>query len=140
MQPTSKTPDRKSSLKTVTKKGITVNPKKEDLMKETFKRSIQTSLDSLKEAAKKNAKAKKGKVKRWWDDDGDGIGYEPHEVKKTNEHHETDAEGNVIPHDDEKDAEVKSVIKERMRQRMISLTQAHDAQQAGLEPTEYKKL
>ncbi len=24
--------------------------------------------------------AKKGKVKRWWDDDGDGIGYEPGEV------------------------------------------------------------
>ena len=36
-QPTSKTPDRKSALKTVTKKGITVNPKKEDLMKETMK-------------------------------------------------------------------------------------------------------
>ena len=35
-QPTSKTPDRKSALKTVTKKGITVNPKKEDLMKETM--------------------------------------------------------------------------------------------------------
>jgi len=25
---------------------------------------------------------KKAKVKRWWDDDGDGIGYEDHEVKK----------------------------------------------------------
>ena len=30
------------------------------------------------------AEAKKGKkVKRWWDDDGDGKGYEKHEVKKT---------------------------------------------------------
>ena len=95
MQPTSKTVDRKSGLKTVTKKGITVNPKKEDLMKEALRNSVKASIDSLKEAAKKNAKGKtKGKVKRWWDDDGDGIGYEPHEVKK--EHHQTDAEGNVI--------------------------------------------
>ena len=39
-QPTSKTPDRKSALKTVTKKGITVNPKKEDLMKETMKAKL----------------------------------------------------------------------------------------------------
>ena len=35
--PTSKTLDRKSAVKTVTKKGITVKPKKEDLMKETMK-------------------------------------------------------------------------------------------------------
>ena len=79
-QPTSKTPDRKSALKTVTKKGITVNPKKEDLMKETMKAKLGASMDALKKA-KKSAKGKtKGKVKRWWDDDGDGIGYS-HEVK-----------------------------------------------------------
>ena len=133
-QPTSKTPDRKSALKTVTKKGITVNPKKEDLMKETMKAKLGASMDALKEAAKKSAKGKtKGKVKRWWDDDGDGIGYEPHEVKK--EH----AEGNVIPHDVE-DQAAKDVIKERMRQKMIGLTQDHDAEMAGIKPSEYKKL
>ena len=138
MQPTSKTPDRKSDLKTVTKKGITVNPKKEDLMKETMKAKLNASMDALKEAAKKSAKGKtKGKVKRWWDDDGDGIGYEPHEVKK--EHHEKDAEGNVIPHEEDAKA-VKDVIKERMREKMISLTQQHDAEAAGLKPSEYKKL
>ena len=137
-QPTSKTPDRKSALKTVTKKGITVNPKKEDLMKETMKAKLGASMDALKEAAKKSAKGKtKGKVKRWWDDDGDGIGYEPHEVKK--EHHEKDAEGNVIPHDVE-DQAAKDVIKERMRQKMICLTQDHDAEMAGIKPSEYKKL
>ena len=48
MQPTSKTPDRKSDLKTVTKKGITVNPKKEDLMKETMKAKLNASMDALK--------------------------------------------------------------------------------------------
>ena len=53
-QPTSKTPDRKSALKTVTKKGITVNPKKEDLMKETMKAKLGASMDALKEAAKMN--------------------------------------------------------------------------------------
>ena len=45
-QPTSKTPDRKSALKTVTKKGITVNPKKEDLMKETMKAKLGASMDA----------------------------------------------------------------------------------------------
>ena len=29
------------------------------------------------------SKKTKGKVKRWWDDEGDGKGYEKHEVKKT---------------------------------------------------------
>ena len=107
-------------------------------MKETMKAKLNASMDALKEAAKKSAKGKtKGKVKRWWDDDGDGIGYEPHEVKK--EHHEKDAEGNVIPHDED-DKAVKDVIKERMREKMISLTQEHDAEAAGLKPSEYKKL
>ena len=137
-QPTEKTQDRKSSLKTVTKKGVTVNPKKEDLMKETMKAKLGASMDALKEAAKKSAKKDpKGRVKRWWDDDGDGIGYEKHEVKK--EHHEKDAEGNVIPHDED-DKAAKDVIKERMREKMISLTQEHDAEAAGLKPSEYKKL
>ena len=45
----------KSGLKTVTKKGITVNPKKEDLMKEALRNSVKASIDSLKEAAKKNS-------------------------------------------------------------------------------------
>ena len=46
------------------------------------------------------------KVKRWWDDDGDGKGYEKGEVdgsfkkgkKKVKEHHEKDKDGNTIPH------------------------------------------
>jgi len=46
------------------------------------------------------------KAKRWWDDDGDGKGYEKGEVdgsfkkgkKKVKEHHEKDANGNTIPH------------------------------------------
>ena len=46
------------------------------------------------------------KAKRWWDDDGDGKGYEKGEVdgsfkkgkKKVKEHHEKDPNGNTIPH------------------------------------------
>lgn len=33
-----------------------------------------------KEGSEEESKEKKGKSKRWWDDDGDGVGYEPGEV------------------------------------------------------------
>ena len=42
-------PREKQTLKTVKKKGITINPKKEDLMKETYRSSITTNLESLRE-------------------------------------------------------------------------------------------
>ena len=84
------------------------------------------------------------------DHDGDGkietgkeeyFGARDKAIKKAmkKEHHEKDAEGNVIPHDED-DKVAKDVIKERMREKMISLTQEHDAEAAGLKPSEYKKL
>ena len=52
------------SKKKVGKSTVIINPKASDLVKEE----------------KKDKKSKK--AKRWWDDDGDGIGYEKHEVKE----------------------------------------------------------
>ena len=54
----------------------------------------------------KKTRTESVKVKRWWDDDGDGKGYEKGEVdgsfkkgkKKVKEHHEKDKDGNTIPH------------------------------------------
>ena len=38
--------------------------------------------DDLAGSPNKNGKKNGKKAKRWWDDDGDGKGYEKHEVKK----------------------------------------------------------
>ena len=69
---------KESSLKTTKKGNVTINPKKEDLMSENLRSRIQSSVESLKEAAKKKDKhikaAKAGK--RWQDSDGDGKWYE----------------------------------------------------------------
>ena len=56
----------------------------------------ESDLQLIWEKARK--KADKKTIKRWWDDDGDGIGYEKGEVK---EHHKKDDNGNTIPHEDE---------------------------------------
>ena len=65
---------KESSLKTSKKGNVTINPKKEDLMSENLRSRIQSSVEALKEAAKKkdkNIKAAKA-GKRWQDSDGDG--------------------------------------------------------------------
>ena len=51
----------------------------------------ESDLQLIWEKARK--KADKKTIKRWWDDDGDGIGYEKGEVK---EHHKKDDNGNTI--------------------------------------------
>lgn len=48
----------------------------EEIRKPHF--SIEDPYTSLQE--KKEKEEKEGKPKRWWDDDGDGVGYEPGEV------------------------------------------------------------
>ena len=66
-----------NKLPTKKKGGVTINPKKEDLMSESFRKRFQAELDALKESAKKKDKhikaAKAGK--RWQDSDGDGKWY-----------------------------------------------------------------
>ena len=55
--------------------------------------------DDLAGSPNKNGKKNGKKAKRWWDDDGDGKGYEKGEVdgkfKTKKEHHEVDADGKV---------------------------------------------
>jgi len=117
----------KSYLKTTKKGNVTINPRKEDLMSESFRRLIQNNLLDLKEAAKK--KDKQTKAKRWWDDDGDGIGYEPHEVKKE-ACDSTEASTTSPTSQDAMDAK-----KEKMKQKMLQQTEQFDAQRNGKLPT-----
>jgi len=119
----------KTTLKTVKKKGITINPKKEDLMKESFRSSISSEIESLKEAAKKKAKEKKTKEPRWQDSDGDGKWYEPGEdvaVKKEETTIDT--------------SEATRLAEQRLRQRMIQQTQDHDRYMSGLSAEDYDSL
>ena len=53
------------------------------VMQEKAKSAGQELAQKEKDDDAFGAPNKKGKVKRWWDDDGDGKGYEKHEVKKT---------------------------------------------------------
>lgn len=145
----------KSYLKTTKKGNVTINPRKEDLMSESLRKLIQSNLADLKEAAKKKDKEKK--AKRWWDDDGDGIGYEKGEVKKESTCHdmgtptkpakkptgkgavdatpdkveEEYAEGSAGGGDEAK----KKEIKDRMKQKMIQATAEKDKQRSGLMPS-----
>jgi|TARA_B100000214_G_scaffold65399_1_gene43269 hypothetical protein len=65
----------------VGKKGEKTAKAPEDMGLQTQKESIGIDIEILHRQML--AEAKKGKkVKRWWDDDGDGKGYEKHEVKK----------------------------------------------------------
>ena len=66
----------------VGKKGEKTAKAPEDMGLQTQKEAIGVDIDILHRQMLAEAKKAK-KVKRWWDDDGDGKGYEKHEVKKT---------------------------------------------------------
>ena len=121
----------RSSLKTKKKGNVTINPKKEDLMSEMYRSRIQSSVEALKEAAKKKAKekhvaaAKAGK--RWQDSDGDGKWYEPGDDVKKEEREVTEASCGDRPDD----SEAKAKSKERMKQKMMQMTQDFDNARAA---------
>tara|TARA_B100001057_G_C22703757_1_gene892875 strand:+ start:147 stop:536 length:390 start_codon:yes stop_codon:yes gene_type:complete len=114
-------------LPTKKKGNVTINPKKEDLMQENLRRRIKSSVDELRESAKKKAKnikaAKAGK--RWQDSDGDGKWYEPgDDVKK--EAVEAPEKPAAID-----DSAAKKAAKDRMKQKMVQATQDMDAKKSG---------
>ena len=114
-------------LPTKKKGNVTINPKKEDLMQENLRRRIQSSVDELRESAKKKAKnikaAKAGK--RWQDSDGDGKWYEPgDDVKK--EAVEAPEKPAAVD-----DSAAKKAAKDRMKQKMVQATQDMDAKKSG---------
>jgi len=98
-----------SYLKTKKKGNVTVNPKKEDLMSELYSKNLKSALQEIKEKAvtAANTTKQKEKVK----------GQEKVEpatpCAETNE-----------PIDD---SATKAEIQERMRQRLLQLTQEHDS-------------
>jgi len=100
-----------SYLKTKKKGNVTVNPKKEDLMSELFSKNLRNALQEIKEKATTAAKETKQKVKP-------GTAAAKDVEPSTPSCEETKVEID--------DSEIKKQIAERMRQRLVQLTQEHD--------------
>ena len=98
-----------SYLVTKKKGNVTVNPKKEDLMSELYKKNLRNALQEIKEKATTAAKETKQKVK-------------PTAAAKDVEP-STPCEETKVEIDD---SQTKKEIAERMRQRLVQLTQEHD--------------
>lgn len=114
------------------KKGnVILNPKKEDLMKESLRRKVNGQLEGLKEAAKKKAKDAK-KAKRWWDDDGDGVGYEEGEVsgKFTKKEEVTHTDSELKEALKAQEEEISRRMMERMN--LMQQTIEHDRKRFGI--------
>lgn len=120
---------KESSLKTTKKGNVTINPKKEDLMSEHLRSRVLSSVEALKEAAKKKDKhikaAKAGK--RWQDSDGDGKWYEPGQDVKKEE--TTCAPEKKV--DNVADDAAKKAAKDRMKSKMMQATIDFDRKRAG---------
>ena len=103
-----------SYLKTKKKGNVTVNPKKEDLMSELYSSKIKSSLQDIKEKAAQAFKETTQKVKKSTPVGGD--------VEPQNPQEEVEVKSAID------DSEAKKEISERMRQRLLQLTQEHDSE------------
>jgi|TARA_B100001093_G_scaffold116675_1_gene109025 hypothetical protein len=106
-----------SYLKTKKKGNVIVNPKKEDLMSELFKKNLRSAIQEIKEKAVTAVNSTNQKEKKLKKTDPQGGDVQPQ--NPTCEKVEID------------DTQVKKEIAERMRQRLVALTQEHDSKYLG---------
>ena len=109
-----------SYLKTKKKGNVTVNPKKEDLMSELFSKNLKNALAEIKQQAKQSIK--EAEVSTTTDGTKEVSKKKSAETKKT---------GDIKPEtptacEEIDDSQAKKEIAERMRQRLVALTQEHD--------------
>ena len=111
-----------SYLKTKKKGNVTVNPKKEDLMSELFQKNLRNALQEIKQQAKQSIK-----------EAPPATTDTKTTAKKTDKKSKGDpnaAKGDVEPPvscEEIDDTQAKKEIAERMRQRLLQLTQEHDS-------------
>ena len=114
-----------SYLKTKKKGNVTVNPKKEDLMSELYTKNLKNALAEIKQQAKQSIKEAPSAVPATTDT--------AKTAKKTDKKSKADpnaAKGDVEPStpcEEVDDTQAKKDIAERMRQRLLQLTQEHDS-------------
>ena len=123
--PNGKSP-QDSYLKTKKKGNVTVNPKKEDLMSELFQKNLKNALAEIKQQAKQSIKEAPATGTGTSATTTDGT----KEVTKKKSP-ETKKAGDVKPEaptacEEIDDTQAKKEIAERMRQRLVALTQEHD--------------
>ena len=116
-----------SYLKTKKKGNVTVNPKKEDLMSELYTKNLRNALQEIKAQAKQTIKEAPATGTGTSANTTDGT----KEVAKKKSA-ETKKAGDVKPEaptacEEIDDAAAKKEIQERMRQRLLQLTQEHDS-------------
>jgi len=114
-----------SYLKTKKKGNVTVNPKKEDLMSELFQKNLKNALAEIKQQAKQSIK--EAEVSATANND---TATKP-ALDKKKKADPNAAKGDVKPPTSETceeidDSQAKKEIAERMRQRLVALTQEHD--------------
>ena len=120
--PNGKSP-QDSYLKTKKKGNVTVNPKKEDLMSELFSKNLKNALAEIKQQAKQSIKEAEVSATATTTDGTKEVSKKKSaETKKT---------GDVKPEtptacEEIDDSQAKKEIAERMRQRLVALTQEHD--------------
>ena len=122
--PNGKSP-QDSYLKTKKKGNVTVNPKKEDLMSELFSKNLKNALAEIKQQAKQSIKEAPATGTGTPATTTDGT-------KDTKKSKKDPNAGDVKPPTSETceeidDTQAKKEIAERMRQRLLQLTQEHDS-------------
>ena len=119
--PNGKSP-QDSYLKTKKKGNVTVNPKKEDLMSELFQKNLRSALQEIKQQAKQSIKESPTVPATTTDGTKEVSKKKSAETKKA---------GDVKPEaptacEEIDDTQARKDIAERMRQRLLQLTQEHD--------------
>ena len=114
---------------TTKKKGnVTINPKKEDLMSELFQKNLKNALAEIKQQAKQSIKEAPATGTGNSATTTDGTKTAVDKKKKADPNA---AKGDSKPNEpvaceEIDDSQAKKEIAERMRQRLVALTQEHD--------------
>ena len=109
-----------SYLVTKKKGNVTVNPKKEDLMSELYTKNLRNALQEIKQQAKQAIK-EAPTVPATTD-----TKVEPKKANKKDPNANKDVKPDTPTCEDIDDSAAKKEIAERMRQRLVALTQEHD--------------
>ena len=121
--PNGKSP-QDSYLKTKKKGNVTVNPKKEDLMSELFQKNLRNALQEIKQQAKQSIKEAPAASSVNTTSQKEAPGNKKAAKKVGGD--TGDVKPETPPCQEIDDSQAKKEIAERMRQRLVALTQEHD--------------
>ena len=124
--PNGKSP-QDSYLKTKKKGNVTVNPKKEDLMSELFQKNLKNALAEIKQQAKQSIKEAEASVTANTDTATDKPATDKKKKADPNAAKGDSKPDTPVACEEIDDSATKKEIQDRMRQRLLQLTQDHDS-------------